>query len=663
MYILGIAGGLDPIHQNRYGTDDTIIHDSAAVLLRDDDIIAGIEEERLNRIKHTNKFPAQSIRFCLDRADVTLDEVDAVAFYATEEFLNASLAMFHLHRPELGEFVDARTLILQLFEEEAGLRLRKDRLQFVPHHLAHALSAYSTSGFDDCLILSIDGAGEQLSVLVLEVRDGTINELSAKGISDSLGFLYMDVIRFLGYRMYDEYKVMGLSPYGDPEPFRDLFQTFYTLAPDGDFTIHRDRILELYHRLKPRKRGELFLQIHKDIAAALQESVEIIAFHILTHHRMAAGLDCLALTGGVAQNSSMNGKIIQSGLFREVYVPPAAGDSGCAFGAAFAAYHKAKSTLPSKRLKQVYWGTHVGSNDEIESELKRWMPLIRFSRMTDTPVETARRLAEGSVIGWVQGEAEFGPRALGHRSIVADPRPAQNKEIINAMIKKREAYRPFAPSVLLERVKDFFETPAQGGEFPFMTSVLPVREEWRAQLGAITHVDGSARLQTVSREDAPLYWNLIHAFGEITGVPIVLNTSFNNNAEPIVNTLREAIVCFLTSGLHYLVAGDYFVEKTFECDPDISNLVISLLPAARLHHTVQTGRDGTRVPSFYIDWNYDRRSPYNLSESAFSVLHRVDDGKTVSDLLSEEQNANRAELLKEIMELWHRRFIRLSPVM
>ena len=663
MLIMGICGGFDPLYEERYQLGRDFVHDGASVLVEDGEVVAGIEEERINRIKHSNKSFFLSLRHCLAARGAKLDDVDAFAYYATEPFLTQSLRALDLYRPEIGTHPDARGLLAAMFAREFGRAPAPERLTFVDHHLAHAMSAYAASGFEDALVLTVDGAGEQVSTTVGEVRDGKFHVLRVKPVVDSLGFFYLEVIRFLGYTIFDEYKVMGLAPYGDAGRYRAVVSTFYALLPDGEYRIFKERVLALLDVLPPRRRGEPFRQEHMDLAAALQAALEEIVLHVLGHFARATGQARLAIAGGVGQNSTMNGTILRSGLFRDVFVAPAAADSGCALGAALAVARERDPARPRRRLAHVYWGTDVEAPDVLEPMLARWSDLLRYRRLDDAPAEAARLIAGGAVLGWVQGRSEFGPRSLGNRSIVADPRVAGHKETINAMIKKREGYRPFAPSVLAERVRDFFEVPTAEERFPFMSFVLPVREEWRARLGAITHVDGSARLQTVSRDVNPRFWSLIAAFERLTGVPILLNTSFNNNVEPIVDTVEDAVVCYLTSGLHYLVAGDFLVEKHALEPERIRDLRVSLPVAAELVRSYRSAGYDRRVDAWAVRWNYDATREQALSPAAFDLLRSSDGRATLRELIERQAPApaERRAILEEMLALWHDRWVVLRP--
>lgn len=637
-------------------------HDSAVVLLINGDTGFGIEEERITRIKHTNKLCSSAANFCLNSSQKTLEELDVIAVYASEVFLNGKLKELGLYVPELSCFSDIKHLYQFLFEKEFGVLVDRDKFRFVHHHLAHAAGSYYLSGFDKALVLTIDGEGDDVSSMLIDAAGKDFNVLKTKSIADSLGHFYLKVIAFLGYKDFDEYKVMGLAPYGNPAVYREKLSRFYELLADGDYCIHAERIMEMYEILQPRRRGEAFTQVHMDIAAALQEALEAIVFHVLCHYQKLTGQTRLVISGGVGQNSSMNGKILYSGLFDEVFVPSFAGDSGCAYGAAVYVAHQLQPDLPFKKVTHAYWGTPI-KDDEIGDTLTAWQGLVTVEKMADRSEQVSGLIIDGAVVGWVQGRSEFGPRALGNRSIIADPRVASHKETINAMIKMREGYRPFAPSVLAERVREFFEVPGKQEDFPFMSFVLNVRPEWRAQLPAITHVDGSARLQTVDKADNPRYWQLIEAFGRKTGVPILLNTSFNNNAEPIVDSVDDAVVCYLTSGLDYLVVGDYLVTKKDRGDEQLAELIVSLPKAAVLVREDRYVSHGERGFSHFLVWNYDTSRRYPLSEVWYKILQAADGTRSIGQLIADSALSceQQGQVLAEAAALWSDRLIILHP--
>ncbi|MER9350427.1 carbamoyltransferase [Mesorhizobium sp. M0227] len=665
MLCLGISGGLDQVHENRFERPNAFMHDGAAVLVRDGKVIAAVEEERLNRIKHSNKLPSGSIQYCLSTAGVQLSDIDRVAVYASEPYANAMLEGMSASQPDiLSTPLDAKMLVQNLLAREFGTKLDSSRISFVGHHQAHAVSAFAMSGFEQSLILAIDGCGDFLSGLVAVGSGTEITQIEAFPEDNSLGLFYLETIRCLGYGMFDEYKVMGLAPYGDPAPYRELFEQFYELSANGGYRVHLDRIgPALLRNIEIRRKGMPFTQQHRDVSASLQEALERIVFHILRHHREATGMKRLCLAGGVAHNCTMNGKLLYSGLFEDIFVQPASHDAGCALGAALIVSNEMGRPAPRERLQEVYWGPDLGSDRAVEQELNAWSGHLEVERSYDVASSAAHWITNGAVIGWVQGRSEFGPRALGNRSILADPRPAANKDRINAMVKKREGYRPFAPSVLEEDASEFFDLPDGKHEFPFMNFVVRVRDSKRALLGAITHVDGTARLQTVSRDANPAYWEVINAFKKRTGTPILLNTSFNNNAEPIVDTVADAIATFLTTELDGLVVGPFLVKKRAATLQDWTALSISLPPSVSLHQTrAYTARDHQETVCEIIP-NHSSIDSVRISNDLFNLLMRIEGEAVLSDHLNiiAPDQAEHEALMEDLRRLWEQRLVRLHP--
>ncbi len=664
MLCLGFSGGLNLVHENPYEIPKVFTHDGAAVLVENGEVVAGIEEERLNRIKHSNKFPTQSMRFCLESRGARIQDVDCMAFYATEEYCNALLNRLYLTRPEMKKLLDTKSLMIELLGREFQCDIDPAKVTFVRHHMAHAVSAFALSGFDKSLVLAIDGYGDFLSGLAARGDGSSLTEIETYPQRKSLGVFYLEVIQFIGYGSFDEYKVMGLAPYGDPASYREVMRGFYELLPDGGYDLHLERVVPaLLGRVEVRKKGQPFTQQHKDLAASLQEALEEIVLHVLRHHRESTGLDNLCLAGGVAHNCTMNGKVMYSGMFDQVFVQPAAHDAGCALGAALLASHAGGRPTPRKRIEHVYWGTDIGEESEVLAELERWSGFLAFERSPNVARETAQLMSEGAVVGWVQGRSEFGPRALGNRSIVADPRPAENKARINQMVKKREGYRPFAPSVLEEDVREFFELPDGMDSLPFMIFVVNVREEKRGLLGAITHVDGTARVQTVSRETNPRYWDLIKAFKDITGVPVLLNTSFNNNVEPIVDSVEDSIVSFLTTGLDYLVVGDFVAKKRTPAWEERLSLTVSLPPYVKLHRTRSFISQSGMAACSEVGTSFDSQLRFPISNELCDLLMKLDGERSLRELLADGGVKGDFEqrLVKEVEDLWVERLVRLRP--
>jgi carbamoyltransferase len=665
MLVLGINGCFSDIdHDFIPNLPVWFFHDAAAVLMEDNKVVAAIEEERLNRIKHTNKFCVNSIRYCLEQRKVSLADIDYIGFFFSEAFTDIELNLQYLeHRSVPLKY--ARELIVELLEQEFGYRFPKERIVFVPHHLAHAYSTFFHSGFDEALVVVVDGQGDNESMTVLSGRDRRLEVLKTFPPSVSLGFFYRYAIELLGYSLFDEYKVMGLAPYGDPERFRAQFQSLYTLLPDGEYQIdlERVRMLFLEQGFVPRRKGEAFTQIHKDFAASLQEAFEAIGTHVVAHWRKASGHTRLCLAGGVAHNCSLNGKLLSTGLFDEIFVHPASHEPGAALGAAMYTLHtQMPESFRPEPLTHVYWGTDVGTDDEVQQLLEGWRPFISFQKMESPAVEVARLMADGAVVGWVQGRSEYGPRALGNRSILADPRVADNKHRINAMVKKREGYRPFAPSVLVEAANEFFQLPQPARSFGYMVFTVDVQEAQRERLGAITHVDGTARIQTVDRESNPKYWDLINEFGKLTGVPIVLNTSFNNNVEPIVDSCLDAITCYLTTGLTYLVINNFLIQKLPVTIQEYEQLSAGLVRTARLRE-ISASLAAERAPRYEVYQQYTAGQTLPITAETYQVLKHSDGKQALRDIydhlgLAREQ---REQTTQELIKLWEQRLIVVAP--
>jgi carbamoyltransferase len=671
MLILGVQGG------HKFPDEDDpknfSFHDSAAVILRDGEILAGIEEERISRIKHSNCFPVHAIRYCLESCNCTLNDIDLIATNNAEIYANLETKLAVLENPSSPITPNTKSHFIVPFQRAFGVDIR-DKMYFCNHHYAHAWSAFALSGFNHSLILSIDGDGDNCSGMVLLGEGRRLTKLQEFKIPQSLGRLYQNLIKIVGYGRFDEYKVMGLAPYGDPKVFRSLFEQCYSLMPNGNYNIESIITWFTYFEKaglisQARRKGAPFLQVHKDFAAALQEMIEKIALHVLQYFKEKTKEKNLCMAGGVAHNCTMNGKVLKSGLFEKMFVQPAAHDAGGALGAAIGAWYENSMNARPRALTHIYWGTHIGSDREIARTLDRWSAFLSYTLKESIAAEAARILADGAVIGWVQGRSEFGPRALGNRSILADPRPSENKLRINEMIKKREQYRPFAPSVLEERVSDFFDVTSTQAELSFMIYVLQVHEHVRDMLGAITHVDGTARVQSVSRLTNPEYWNLIKEFEKLTGVPILLNTSFNNNAEPIVDSVEDAVECFLTTGINYLVVGNYLVTKKQPADIQEAALtLIPQIPPSRKLVKRASADWGTQTTDEYcviesVKSHHFGTPAFRISSKMFDILQRANGSLDFETLIEKSEGGGdrTAELTGELMELWSQRIVNVMP--
>ncbi len=550
-------------------------HDSAAALIVDGKVVAAAAEERFSRKKHTGDFPIGAVQFCLKEAGLTIDAVDEIA----HGFDYAPYRQLYSLDPDsacLYEKVFSKTVLVHQVRRHFPC-FAEERIHQVNHHLAHASSAAFTSGWDECLMVVNDAMGEVQSLTVFQFRDGEFKKIKEISASDSLGILYSLVTLHLGFDFNsDEYKIMGLAPYGDPQRFQGFFDKNVELREDGTIRIpilrlnrareERENYLATRRYLDdqligPRAPEAEITQEHKDVAAALQECLDRAVLHVCGRFGKETGLRRIALAGGVALNCTANGKLIDSGLFDEVYIQPAAGDDGTALGAAI---YRASlvEEIRNVRMPVPFLGPAYDPS-RIEQAIERYSNRVavrRFNSLEATCKEAARLIAGGRVIAWYRGRMEYGPRALGNRSILADPGHPEMRDRINSMVKMREAFRPFAPACSIEQAHHWFNV-APGMSMPYMITVVDVRPEHRESLPAITHVNGSARLQTVSREDNPDFHSLLEAVGESTGRQIVLNTSFNVKGQPIVNTPEEAIETFLGTGIEFLFLENRLVSR------------------------------------------------------------------------------------------------------
>ena len=566
-------------------------HDSSATLVRDGVVIAAAEDERFTHIKHAKRpvpfstwqLPYHAIDYCLAEAGIDLARVDQVAYSLDPAKLANLPAHTHIALPlepsaQLDLPPDAApwdplflSYVMNAPRQLAGgaphhLRARFSnvnhngpfRWSYVEHHLAHEASAFLAAPFDDCAVLTMDGRGERATTSYGLFRHGEYTRLQQVDLPHSLGLLYEEVTDYLGFlRSSDEYKVMALASYGQPR-YVDVFREWVNVSADGRYTVAP---LQLETRFgPPRQRGGPMEQRHFDIARSLQQVLEETVLTMSQWLHQATGARYLAMAGGVALNCVMNARVRDLGPFEQVWVQPAAGDAGTSLGAALWTDYQTRGTKQRLwKMDHAYLGPAY-SDEEIEQFLT-WSKLP-FERLDNIAEQTADLLAQGQVIGWFQGRMEFGPRALGARSILASPIPADMQARLNE-IKDREDFRPVAPVVMEDRATDWFvgAHPA-----PFMLFVFDVREDRAAQIPAVRHVDGTARVQTVNRRQHPLYYDLLAAFERRTGVPILVNTSFNTRGEPMVCSPRDAVESFWTSPLDALVIGPFLLRKTLQAD-------------------------------------------------------------------------------------------------
>jgi carbamoyltransferase len=547
------------------------MHDSAACLVRDGEVVAAVAEERLSRLKHDSRFPRLSIAACLEMGGVRADDLDYVAFAwpeAYESYLH-DLKDLALHRTPASarSALDTTRHFISMHRRKGGLREflstfggRRARVHRVGHHLSHAVSAYARSGFEDAAVVVMDGRGAREATTVWIGRDGRLDPVLSIPFPQSLGLFYAEMTYYLGFEKYsDEWKVMGLAPYGGPgidisgiidvdaEPYR--VNAHALLGKSWDDVTRIERVLG--RRRVPESELD---DRHRAIAFAVQEACERAMLHVVELAVRRTGCRRVCLAGGVALNSKANGAILRSGLVDDLFIQPAAADDGASIGAALFPYYQGNGAPDPTAMRHTFLGPSY--EDEIETTLSTYR--LRFQRVASPARTAASLIDQGRVVGWVQGRMEFGPRALGGRSILADPRDAGMKDRVNAAVKFREAWRPFAPSILAEHAGGWMQ---DARESPFMILTFGVRPEHRDDLAAVTHVDGTLRPQTVDRDVDPLYWELIDEFRKLSGVPAVMNTSFNLRGEPIVCSPTDAIRTFYSSGLDVLILGTYLLEK------------------------------------------------------------------------------------------------------
>ncbi len=557
---------------------------SSAALIDDGRIIAGAAEERFNRRKMSSAFPEQAIDFCLKQGNCTFDSIDCIAVaWNPGVHITSANRRFVDNMRWRGEYLSSTpAAILRQdgnpevsgIEQIIHLPEKDTRVVYVNHHMAHAANAFLMSPFSEAAILTADGRGEDETCTFCVGHDNQIDKLQVVNLPHSIGLLYAAITEFIGFKPHsDEWKVMALASYGEGNgnKYYPLVRGLVDLLPKGSFeldlsyfsyymfdnkpTMFSSKLVELLGL--PRQSDEPIEPRHHNIAQAMQMVFEETFRHMLTHLHKETGQTNLALSGGCVMNSVYNGKVLGDTPFERLFITSCPDDSGVSVGAALYVYNCMLNQTPRYVQEHNFWGPEY-SDEVIEESLRGFK--IPFERHEDIGSVAAELLKGGTLLGWFQGRMEFGQRALGSRSILADPRNLKTKELVNAAVKYRESFRPFAPAILEEKASDWFDMP-EGDKVSYMEKVYPVKPAKRDLIPAVVHVDGSGRLQTVSKTVDPLFYGLIQSFDQLTGVPVVLNTSFNLNGEPIVATPTDAIRTFFCCGMDALILGHYLVRK------------------------------------------------------------------------------------------------------
>ncbi len=578
-------------------------HNSAAALIKDGEIVAAAEEERFTRVKGDNSFPINAVAFCMETENVKMSDIEKVVFYEdtaekfvrimTTALINAPRGIQqYLH--SIPQWITEKLWIQRKILKE--LNIKSDKLAFIPHHLSHAASAFYPSPFQKAAVLTIDGVGEWSTLSWGVCENSQINLLKELRFPDSLGLLYSAFTVYTGFKVNNgEYKMMGLAPYGEPKYVDLIKENIIKIYEDGSFVLNKkyfsyttkmDTINSEFEALFGRKRRQPESEMdsfYADVAASIQQVTDEIILTVAKHIKERTGMENIVLAGGVALNVTAMGKLRRSGLFKNMWVQPAAGDAGGALGAALYGYYSVDGTKREKAernaLRHVYLGYEIKDEDDADDiELQK----LGGVWSTHTADELQKKIAElidnGKIVAVARGKAEFGPRALGNRSILADPRRAEMLQHLNRQIKFREGFRPFAPAVIEEDAGEYFELE---GASPYMLYTFPVKEsrrsavefgetvtqtasKSRSDIPAVTHVDYSARIQTVNKEHSPFFYGVLEQFKKISGCSVVVNTSFNVRGEPIVNTAADAYRCFMKSGIDYVVIGNRLFDKTLQ---------------------------------------------------------------------------------------------------
>lgn len=662
MFTLGLAGGLDPVHEQRLDTPENYTYEGAAVLLEDGVVVAALEQERLDRIKHSNKFPVDAIRFCLDSRGLTLGDLGSVAYYADEQSADALLTRLYLARPDIPRRVSARGLLHATLTGALGGQLAAERLRFYEHRTTHAACAMHQSGWSQALVYVIDNAGGLYAARRAADGGVAMTTLGLTPPAKSVQKLCHAVLPFLGLGLFEEHKALALAATGDDAAFRSALHELYDLLPDGDYRLHLDRPPALLDEIGPPRAGAPLTQRHHDLAASLQRAMEEIVLHVVAHYRAISGLRNLCVAGGMAENVATNARLMESGTFAEVFVHPVAYDSGCALGAALLASQDDGHPAPPTRISSVQWAGSLPDGADIAAELSRWTSFVRSERRTDAVRGTAEAIASGALVAWLEGRGDFGSHALGGRNVFA--RPSQDGgERLQRALDRPETYR--APALVIREadLHQWCELPETVRSAPFQTFALRLRPERLGAAGAAVMGGGRARVQTIAPERLPRLTRLLDDLEQITGVAALLSSSFNRSGEPTVETVEDAVASFVLSRLDRLVIGDVVAERTKAGVEAWLSLELALPAFAQLVRTKgwsERRRGGTRDE---IRTTYAPGVSRQISRLLADLLDLLDEPVPLGQLLAHSRvdEEQRSALLNEILVLTAAGLVRLRP--
>jgi len=637
-------------------------YDGAAVLVEDGIVIAAMEEERLNRVKRSNKFPVEAIRYCLSSGGLQISDLDRIAYYVDENAANNALdRMFATAAPGTSH-PDARALFSAVLLREFGSQPDPAKLAFYEHKLTHAACAMHQSGFDSCLVCVLDNAGGVYHGT--RGKDGlvSLDPITATEPADSLQKLCHAVLPNLGLGFFDEYKAYGMAPYGQSGKYQAELGQLYELHAGGRYELKLAQAAPLLQSLHEREAG-LNDAFRQDLAASLQEALERIVLHMLAHHRAESGANKLCLAGGMAENVGLATAILEAGLFDDVFVHPVAYDAGCALGAALLASQDLGAVSQPDRVTHLRWGSAPEDLGPLDQQISAWSQFVAFEPVSDVARLAAELVSGGSTLGWIAGRSEFGTHALGSRNAFADIGNPSNSAHLHQCLGRDETYRPLAAVVREDDLE--FWTGSTGGtpNFPFQTFALPIRPDLRARIPAALDRDGRARLQTVARASSQVLWEILTHLQEISGTAAMLSSSLNRSSEPTVETVEDAIACFLNSKLDYLIIGHFVASRVPVEQEQRATMLLALPPHLQLLKIEDYGQGCKSKPVFALRSTAGEVADQSITRQLGQLLTDLDPAATLAQQFERDSlyGSVQRSVMAEIEVLWSRGLIKLRP--